>query len=291
MQKLLKYVLIFAMCFITSIALAQVDVQGKETKGLDAKVTQQEEQLRADSIAALPETMEMDRPSMILNRKDRDSEELQLKLFTNAAAQSLNDAPSLHLWKGAFVGASGSIVTMPGMMNVESGSVSLFQELNKNLSFEVSGLANKYWMPGQFSLQKQFGVGGSVNYRVNSHISLHAYGNYYGRNLMMGPAMFPYMNTNSYGGFANVQFSSRFRTEVGVHRYFSPLTGRWETDPIIRPYIKVGKSKTEIGGIDFGYLLKALIIGTRERQMQPQMMVPNPAATPAPAPNGVHRLK
>ena len=291
MQKLLKYVLIFAMCFTTSIALAQVDVQGKETKGMDTKDTKQEEQLRADSIAVLPETIEMDRPSMILNRKDRDSEELQLKLFTNAAAQSLNDAPSLHLWKGAFVGASGSIVSMPGMMDVESGSVSLYQELNKNLSFEVSGLANKYWMPGQFSLQKQFGVGGSVNYRVNSHISLHAYGNYYGRNPMMGPAMFPYMNTNSYGGFANVQFSSRFRTEVGVHRYFSPLTGRWETDPIIRPYIKVGKSKTEIGGIDFGYLLKALIIGSRERQMQPQMMVPNPAATPAPAPSGVHRLK
>ena len=291
MQKLLKYVLMFAMCFTTSIALAQVDVQGKETKGMDTKDTQQKEQLRADSIAALPETMEMDRPSMILNRKDRDSEELQLKLLTNAAAQSLNETPSLHLWKGAFVGASGSIVTMPGMMDVESGSVSLYQELNKNLSFEVSGLANKYWMPGQFSLQKQFGVGGSVNYRVNSHISLHAYGNYYGRNLMMGPAMFPYMNTNSYGGFANVKFSSRFRTEVGVHRYFSPLTGRWETDPIVRPYVKVGKSKTEIGGIDFGYLLKALIIGSREKQMQRQMMVPNPAATPAPVPSGVHQLK
>ena len=258
---------------------------------MDTKDTQQEELLRADSIAALPETMEMDRPSMMLNRKDTNSEELQLKLLTNAAAQSLNDAPSLHLWKGAFVGASGSIVSMPGMMDVESGRISLFQELNKNLSFEVSGLANKYWMPGQFSLQKQFGVGGSVNYRVNSHISLHAYGNYYGHNPMMGPAMFPYMHTNSYGGFANVQFNSRFRTEVGVHRYFSPLTGRWETDPIIRPYIKVGKSKTEIGGIDFGYLLKALIIGSREKQMQQPMMAPNPAAAPAPAPSGVHRLK
>ena len=44
MQKLLKYVLMFAMCFTTSIALAQVDVQGKETKGMDTKDTQQEEQ-------------------------------------------------------------------------------------------------------------------------------------------------------------------------------------------------------------------------------------------------------
>lgn len=291
LQNSFKYMFLLLAFFSTSLAHAQVDVKGKETKGMDTKDTQQEELLRADSIAALPETMEMDRPSMILNRKDRESEELQLKLLTNAAAQSLNDTPSLHLWKGAFVGASGSIVTMPGMMDVESGSVSLYQELNKNLSFEVSGLANKYWMPGQFSLQKQFGVGGSVNYRVNSHISLHAYGNYYGRNLMMGPAMFPYMHTNSYGGFANVQFNSRFRTEVGVRRYLSPLTGRWETDPIIRPYVKVGKSKTEIGGIDFGYLLKSIIIGSRERHMQQQMAPPVPGAAPPPPPTGVHRMK
>ena len=291
MQKVQKYALVLAMCLTTSNIFAQVDVQGKDTKGMDAKETQHEVLQQLDSIASLPEAMEIDKASIMLNRKALDSEKSQLNLLRDASAPSLNHTPSLHLWKGAFVDASGSFATMPGMMDMESGRVSLHQNVGDRLTIEVSGMANKYWMPGQFSLQKQFGVGGSIGYRVNSHISLHAFGNYYGHTPLVGPAMYPYMNTTSFGGFANVQFSSRFRTEVGVHRYFSPLTGRWETDPIIRPYIKVGKSKTEIGGIDFGYLLKSLIIGSREKQMQPPMMVPNPANAPAPAPSGVHRLK
>jgi hypothetical protein len=292
LQDLFKYTFLLLSFFSASLAFAQVEGEGKDMQNVEQKELQQAATLRTDSMTkTLLEAEELGKSSIMLKDNDSSTRSMQMKMLTDAAKPSFNRAPVLGLWKGAYMDAGGSIITMPGMMDVESGRLTFHQFIGDRFMFEVSGMANKYWMPGQFSLQKQFGVGGSIGYRVNSHISLHAFGNYYGHTPLVGPAMYPYMNTTSFGGFANVQFSSRFRTEVGVHRYFSPLTGRWETDPIIRPYIKVGKSKTEIGGIDFGYLLKSLIIGSREKQMQPPMMVPNPANAPAPAPSGVHRLK
>lgn len=293
LQDLLKYAFLLVAFFSASLAFAQVEGKGKDMQNVEQKEFQQAETLRTDSMAMTAlEAEELDKPSIMLKNNDWSTRTLQMKVLTDAAISSLNSSPGLGLWKGAYMDAGGSIITMPGMMDVESGRLTFYQEFGDRFFFEVSGLANKYWMPGQFSLQKQFGVGGSVGYRLSPYVSLHAFGTYYGNTPMLGPAMYPYMNMSEYGGFANIHISSRFRTEVGVRRYFSPLTGRWETDPIIRPYVKVGRSKTEIGGIDFGYLLKALIIGSREKHMQQQMAPPVPGAVPPPPPSGgVHRMK
>ena len=292
LQDLFKYTFLLLAFSSASLAFAQVEGEGKDVQNVEQKELQQAKTLRTDSMAmTAPEAEELDKSSIMLKQTDLPTGNLQMKMLGDASMPSFNRTPSLGLWKGAYMEAGGSIITMPGMMDVESGRLTFLQDIGDRFYFEVSGLANKYWMPGQFSLQKQFGVGGSIGYQLSPYISLHAFGTYYGNTPMVGPAMYPYMNMSEYGGFANVRISSRFRTEVGVRRYFSPLTGRWETDPIIRPYIKVGKSKTEIGGIDFGYLLKSIIIGSREKQMQRQMMAPNPAAAPAPAPSGVHQLK
>ena len=292
LQDSFKYTFLLLSFFSASLAFAQVEGEGKDVQNVEQKELQQAATLRTDSMTkTLFEAEELGKSSIMLKDNDSSTRSMQMKMLTDAAKPSFNRAPVLGLWKGAYMDAGGSIITMPGMMDVESGRLTFHQFIGDRFMFEVSGLANKYWMPGQFSLQKQFGVGGNIGYRLSPYISLHAFGTYYGNTPMVGPAMYPYMNMSEYGGFANVRISSRFRTEVGVRRYFSPLTGRWETDPIIRPYVKVGRSKTEIGGIDFGYLLKSIIIGSRERHMQQQMAPPVPGAVPPPPPTGVHRMK
>ena len=292
LQDSFKYMFLLLSFFSASLAFAQVEGEGKDMQNVEQKELQQAESLRTDSMAmTVLEAEGLDKQSIMLKQNDLSTGNLQMKMLSDAALPSFNLTPSIGLWKGAYIDAGGYFNTMPGMMDVESGRLTFHQFIGDRFMFEVSGLANKYWMPGQFSLQKQFGVGGSIGYQLSPYISLHAFGTYYGNTPMVGPAMYPYMNMSEFGGFANIRISSRFRTEVGVRRYFSPLTGRWETDPIIRPYVKVGRSKTEIGGIDFGYLLKALIIGSREKQMQQQMAPPVPGAVPPPPPTGVHRMK
>ena len=35
-------------------------------------------------------------------------------------------------------------------------------------------------------------------------------------------------------------------TDVGVQRYLNPMTGKWVTDPIVRPYYKINGKTLEI---------------------------------------------
>ena len=57
---------------------------------------------------------------------------------------------------------------------------------------------------------------------------------------------------------------------------FGSAQGKWVTDPIVSPYIKIGK-KQKIG-IDFGHLLKGFIWGNREDMIPrgPVRMPPPP---------------
>lgn len=77
-------------------------------------------------------------------------------------------------------------------------------------------------------------------------VSLHAFGYYYANQLQVGPAMTPYMNSTTYGGYADIRFSSAFGTNLGVRRYVDPMTGQWTTTPIINPYIKIGSGRLEL---------------------------------------------
>ena len=63
---------------------------------------------------------------------------------------------------------------------------------------------------------------------------------------------------------------------MGVRRYVSPWTGKWITEPIINPYIKIGDSKIEL---PIGGILKALVWGDRDAPMHFQPR-PHPIAQP-----------
>ena len=155
-----------------------------------------------------------------------------------------------HLWKGADVIVTGYQDEMSGLMATSTGQLALHQSLGR---FQITavGMANKYWMPAQNTLYTHFGYGGNI----------------------IAASMAPYLSTTSYGGFADIRINEHFGSNVGVRRYINPMSGRWTTEPIVTPYVKLGKSKMEF---PIGNILKTLIWGDRDNPMRFRPPVPPP---------------
>jgi len=182
---------------------------------------------------------------------------------------------SFNLWRGGHLGIYGVTNQMPGLMDFQTGSLTLHQDFGR-LQLSASATANKYWMPMQSTLYTQYGFGGSAAYTISEAVTLHAYGQYYTNNPIVGPAFSPYVSTTTYGGYADVRINDYLGSNVGVRRYINPMSGRWTTEPIVTPYIKVKKSRIEF---PVGSLLKTLIWGDRDNPLRFQ---PRPMPTPQP---------
>ena len=189
--------------------------------------------------------------------------------------------PSFGFWKGANLMVNGTQQAMPGLMGINTGNLTLRQDFGR-LHLTASGLANKYWMPGINSmmgpigmpmLHTQWGFGGTLSYDVSPALSLHAFGTYYATNPLVRAAMSPYINTTKFGGFADISINEHFGSYVGAERYINPMTGKWTTDPIVTPYIKVGKHNKSRIEFPIGQILKTLIWGD---QYNPTRFRPQP---------------
>lgn len=194
----------------------------------------------------------------------------QLTKFTQLTKQG---ATGINLWNGAAIGFYGMTDQMPGLMTTERGMMTLHQHTGR-WSFTASAVANKYWMPWQNTLSTQYGFGGTVGYALSNNVTLNAFGYYYANQMQVGPAMSPYVNNTTYGGYADIRFSKTFGTNVGVKRYLNPMTGKWTTEPIVNPYIKIGDSKLEF---PLGSLLKTLVERNRDNPMRFQPRPHTPA--------------
>jgi hypothetical protein len=183
-------------------------------------------------------------------------------------------AAGIALWRGATLGFYGATDQKPGLMTTEMGSVMLHQDLGR-WHITASGNVNKYWMPWQHMLSTQYGLGATVAYQLSDVVTLNAFGYYYANQLTVGPAMSPYVNSSTYGGYADIRFSKTFGTNLGVRRYVNPMTGKWDTEPIVNPYIKIGDGKLEF---PLGGILKTLIRGNDDA---PRQFRPHPMSQPA----------
>ena len=137
----------------------------------------------------------------------------------------------LVLWRSGGLNVRVARDEMLGMMNLETGMVALHQDFGR-LHFTATAKANKYWMPMQGALITQYGIGGNVGFDVSDHLSLHAFGYYYSTCPIVGPALSPYVSTTNYGGYADIRFSDRAGSNIGIRRYLNPMSGRWTTEPI-----------------------------------------------------------
>ena len=85
----------------------------------------------------------------------------------------------------------------------------------------------------QSTLYTQYSFSGSAAYSISEAVTLHAYGQYYANNPIVGPAFSPYVSTTTYGAYADIRFSDRFGSNIGVRRYINPMSGQWTTSPIV----------------------------------------------------------
>ena len=277
----MKKVLISMLVMLVVKASAQTEV--KDTSSLSV------EDYRSAA------TLNLEKPEMLPEMKSTTSE--LLPYSSSSLLKPTKYIPTMDmsipkyrppgvfsLWKGAFVGITGSQAAMPGLMSISSGAL-IFHQDYRRFHFTAMGMANKYWMPGISSpvgipmLNTQYGFGGEVSYDVSKALTLHAFGTYYATNSLMGMAASPYLKTTNYGGYADIRFNERFGTDVGVRRYINPVTGKWVTDPIVSPYIKLN-NKQKIG-FDFGHILKGLIWGNQDNMMpRGPVRMPPPHAQP-----------
>lgn len=264
----------FYILFLLLSAIAMAQTENGSTSlpdpSTDAPSADLNKSYRADSLRLHTDVM---RPQLSIPK------EPQVVSYTEQLKQG---AAGFRLWQGASLGFYGATSQLPGLMNTESGSVMFLQDAGR-WHFTASAQANKYWMPWQLSLSSQYGFGGTVGYELSDAVSLHAFGYYYANRMQVGPAMSPYVNTTTYGGYADIRFSRTLGANMGVRRYLNPLSGRWTTEPIVNPYIKIGDSKIEF---PLGSLLKTFIWGNEDNPMRFQ---PRPQAPSSVAPRPVVR--
>ena len=128
---------------------------------------------------------------------------------------------SFNLWRGGALGVNTATAQMPGLMDFQTGSLTLHQDFGR-LHLTASATANKYWMPMQSQLITQYGFGGTIGYDVSRTVSLHAFGYYYASNPLVAPAFSPYVNTTALRRLCRHRFNDRFGSDVGVRRYVNP---------------------------------------------------------------------
>lgn len=152
-------------------------------------------------------------------------------------------------WSGGGLYASGSSMSMPGMMGVESGALSFRQDFGR-LTFTGSVTATKY---GYFrGLQTGYGFNGSLTYRISDRWSVTAFGAYSIGLTPMTPAMAGYMGAPSFGGYASYDINDHWGISVGAQATKSLVTNQWEAQPIVEPYYRINKDVkigVNVGGI------------------------------------------
>lgn len=166
----------------------------------------------------------------------------------------LNDySVSGALWhnnKQAIIG-SGSFTTLPFLGAVSSANISYLQRVNGDFQYSIGVDAYKYAF-GSFS-GNQFGLSGSMRYRLNDNLALNAFGVYYLDNPYYSHATLPFIPSSYYGASMSWDITDGFGADLGAQRYFDSYSGRWETIPIVMPYVNVNGAKI---GIDFGGFIK-----------------------------------
>lgn len=136
----------------------------------------------------------------------------------------------------------------PNLMEVRSAMMGVSRQ-GEHFSLTVYGEANKYLIPLQVT--NQFGVGGSMSYRLNDHVSMTLFGMYYTSNPYFSMAAMPFTKTSRYGGYFTFE-GEKVGIDLGAERYYDAFAHRWVTTPIVTPSFKVSpkfKLQLPLGGL------------------------------------------
>lgn len=172
---------------------------------------------------------------------------------------------------------AGSSNSLPGMMGIETGSVSFTRQFG-NLTVSAYADASHY---GYFrGMQTSWGFGGSLTYRVNERLAFTAFGSYSSPLRPVNPAMASYMSVPSFGGYASIELNEHWGVNVGAQANRSLVTNRWEAQPIVEPFYKIN-GKAAIG-VDVGGILYQLIRSHSEGHGRSNPTIGPPVGGPPP---------
>ncbi len=189
-------------------------------------------------------------------------------------------SPDIATWHGGSLSASSSFNSLPGMMGIESGMISLNQTIG-SLSLSLWGGATHY---GYFrGMQRSWDVGGSLNYRFNDRWSITLFGEYHSPLHPMTPGMAGYMGVPRFGGYASYEINDHWGISVGAQAQRSLVTNQWEAQPIVTPYYKFNddvKIGIDVGGIIYN-IAKDWIESSHGRPVgSPVIAPPRPGPPP-----------
>lgn len=207
-------------------------------------------------------TVKLDSMSTVINPAEyrwRYNPEMDM-LFPYRAAYPLDlHVPDLRFtpgqarlssWGSGEIVASGGIRAFPGLMQIESGALGIYQSAG-DFTFYAGAMVNKY---GYFrGLHTQYGINGSISYQFTPKLSATVFGDYYfGRpprmanGMPMPPAMIGYYGQSKFGGYLDYQINERWGVQTGVQTVQQVGTNRYRAEPIVTPYYKISK-KVAIG--------------------------------------------
>ena len=156
----------------------------------------------------------------------------------------------LFRWNSGTILATGTMTQLPGMMNIESGTLGIYQALG-NFTLNAGGIVNKY---GYFNgLHTQYGLNLNINYQFSTRLSATVFGEYYfGQpprmeyGMPMSPGMIGYYGRSSYGGYLDFQINEHWGVQTGVQTIQQVGTNKFQAEPIVTPYYRINK-KVAIG--------------------------------------------
>lgn len=168
------------------------------------------------------------------------------------------------IYQGNNIVLSGTVdvAQYPGMMNNEVGMLGTSFG-KERLHFYIGGIVNKYGFYG--GQLRQLGIVGQFTYQLSSPVSFTAFAHYYDDNVIplmpngefMPPSMLGYYDVSRFGGYINYKASEHFGIQMGgqVVERIGPRN-HYEVEPIVTPYISVGRGKKKIVfGLPVGQIL------------------------------------
>jgi len=145
---------------------------------------------------------------------------------------------------------------LPGVGGVATAGVTAVHHFNDELT-----------LTGGLSLQKTgilyntASAHALLSYQLNDYVSLNAFGAYQSPSFM---SMYHVPQHYLFGGYATFHTENKkWGVDLGQKAEMNPYTGRLESTPIVMPYYNLQGQKL---GIDFGGLLKSIIINQRMRK-------------------------
>lgn len=151
----------------------------------------------------------------------------------------------IRVFRNSVIYGAGTQRNFIGVGRSNSASVGYFQWIGDRVLMDMSIGINKYSVPrfGSTSV----GSSASLSYLLNEKMTFKVFGSY-------ATGLSHFTTSGSYGASFAYDLTNWFGMEVGANRFFDPMTNRWNTVPIVSPYI-ILNDKSKIG-FDVGFLVK-----------------------------------